>query len=139
MKPPTDKQFLAWYAAQPQGDYTCAWCGKVGPRHYVQPQHPFWADKTGVDGRAPACCTDCHGIHAQERKAQRKTQLAAEPRCEVTSCKRRGTWRTSGALLCGQHLKAARAGHHRATASFGILGGLMEYDKLDVLRWAHGK
>jgi len=133
VNPPSTKQLNAWYCDQPRtGNATCTYCGKVGPVHYIQPQHPYYAD--GREGVFR--CTDCLDKANVEARAKRKAQLAAEPRCEVTGCKRRGNWRSAGALLCGRHMKAARAGHYKATASFGILGALMEYDCTDVLTWA---
>jgi len=134
MRAPTNKQLLAWWSMQPQtGDATCTYCGKVGPVAYVQPQHPFYAE-----GREGAFrCTDCYNATVGRSRAQRKAELAAEPRCEVSGCRRRGNWRAAGVLLCGRHLKAAQREHTRVTGGFGILGGLMDYDRSDVLRWAN--
>lgn len=140
MNPPSTKALNRWIQDQPRGEYTCAWCGKTGPDHYVQPQHPFYADgRQGVDGKAPGRCTDCITAAHREHRAARKAQLAAAPRCEVPGCNRRGAWTCAGALLCGGHLKKARIQHARLTVPLGILGGLMEYNKTAVLTWAQGE
>ena len=45
MNRPTEKQLRAWWNTQPKiGAATCTYCGKVGPVHYVQPQHPCYAE-----------------------------------------------------------------------------------------------
>ena len=140
MKPPSPKALDKWTREQPDGDYTCAWCGKVGPHHYVQPQHPYWADgKIGQDGKAPARCMDCYNAAVLKSREDRKAVLKSEPRCEVTGCSRRGAWKSGGALLCGGHLKAAKVGHAKAAAGLGILGCLMEYDRNDILAWASNR
>ena len=133
MNRPTNRALIAWYATQPQtGDVTCTYCGTVGPVHHIQPQHPFY-----VEGREGVFrCMACHNAAIAGRRAERKAQLAAEPRCEVAGCRRRGNWRTGGVLLCGRHMKAAQREHTRIAASSGIFGGLMDYDRMDLLRWA---
>lgn len=78
--------------------------------------------RCGVESRfrnTAGRCTDCHNVEYHEYTARRKAQLAAEPRCEVDGCKRRGAWLAGHdqTLLCGQHLKAAR----RKASSFGVL------------------
>jgi len=134
MNPPTTRRLNAWYAAQPRtGDATCTYCGTVGPVAYVQPQHPFYAE--GREGVYR--CTDCLNAANALRQAARRAQLAAAPRCEVPGCRRRGNWRAAGVLLCGRHLKTAQREHTRVAGGFGILGGLMDYDRIDVLRWAN--
>ena len=138
MNPPSLKALNTWIRQQPDGDYTCACCGKVGPHYYVQPQHPFWADgKTGLDGKAPARCTDCFNEAHRQARTDRKAELAALPRCEVPGCSRRGAWRSRGVLPCGTHLKNAKNGHARAAMNGGILGALtLDFDRTDILRWA---
>lgn len=140
MNPPTDRALIAWYRSQPKGDYTCAWCGKIGPDHYVQPQHPFWAEgRQGIDGKAPARCGDCINEAHRQARERRTAQLAAEPRCEIDGCNRRGAWKIAGALLCGAHLKAAQREHARIAAPLGILGGLVDVNRSTVLHWAGRK
>lgn len=73
-------------------------------------------------------CAACHNADYYAQKAARKVQLAAEPRCEVEGCKARGAWRCGAepaALLCGRHLKAARAKNapSGAMAYLGMFGG----------------
>jgi hypothetical protein len=65
----------------------------------------------------------CHDRQNHERKARRKAELAAMPRCEVPGCRRRAAW-TAGAGqsvgLCGKHLNAARG----KVSRHGIIGML---------------
>ena len=130
---PTEKQLIAWWDTQQQtGDATCTYCGKVGSVHYVQPQHPYYAE--GREGTYR--CTDCVAKANVEARAARKAQLAAEPRCEVAGCSRRGSWRAMGVLLCGAHLKAAKREQARVAAPLGILGGLMTFGRDDIIHWA---
>lgn len=65
-------------------------------------------------------CTDCHNEQYFRAQARRKAELAELPRCECDGCKRRGTWRASGVLLCGRHLKRAQG----KLAGMGIIGAL---------------
>lgn len=56
------------------------------------------------------CCT-CWNQSVADRRAARKAELAAMPRCEVSRCSRRGTWDVGHAptvKLCGQHKNKAR-------------------------------
>src|SRR3990172_13059978 len=72
-------------------------------------------------------CTECHNRGYYERKAARKAQLAALPRCEF--CNRRGSFIAVGSvLLCGQHLREAQ---HKASA-FGIFGLTMDLNSEGV-------
>lgn len=104
----SDSALSKWWAEQPEQDYTCSYCGKTGPKAYVQPQHPVYG--------GGARCTECHNRQYHEYKAKRKAQLAAMPRCEF--CNRRGTYRVGAkvvgsdrALLCGVHLRMADEEH----------------------------
>ena len=112
-RPPTDKTLSVFWASLPDGDYTCSFCGAVGPKAYVQPQHPYWARRYNVPEDGAATCTDCHNQHYREGRERRKIKLAAEPRCEF--CQRRGTVHyglkgatSTPALLCGHHGAVAK-------------------------------
>ena len=125
-----------WYQSQDK-EQTCSICGKQGHRAYVQPQ---WKASIAA-GKVIAYCTDCIAALNKEHDIQRKAELAAMPRCEVPGCKRRGSWKAAGVLLCGAHLKKAKHGHARAASAGGGLALFlpMEFDRLDVLQWAQGK
>jgi hypothetical protein len=88
----------AWYDAQPAGDYTCSDCGKIGPKHYVQPQR-----------KGGALCSECINARNARARTERKATLAAMPRCEVPGCRARATYTHNGTGICGRHLKRARA------------------------------
>jgi len=117
-RPPTNRALSAWYAAQPTGNRTCADCGKVGSSHYVQPQHPFWAE--GLEDVAR--CVDCIGRRIEAGNLRRKAQLAAEPRCEIHGCTRRGAWHVGigRVLLCGGHKKRAERAFYSEAAGSGM-------------------
>jgi len=111
----TSKTMARWYDAQPKGDWTCSWCGTVGPYHNVQPQHPRHASHCGQDaseaphavaGRPTARCCECHNAAVAWSRDERRKARAAEPRCEVQGCRRRQTWNVAGAWMCGQHKSA---------------------------------
>lgn len=71
---PSSRAISRWYDQQPDGDYTCADCGKVGPKHYVQPQHPFYAE-----GRKDvARCSDCINQRNADARARNKAARAEE-------------------------------------------------------------
>ena len=114
MKAPTARAMRAFWESQPEGDYTCADCGTVGPKTYIQPQHPYYA--RGAEGTA--LCADCINRHNRDGRAARKAELAAEPRCDV--CTRRGTVRTYGVLLCGAHLRNVSNAHDRNMGFSGM-------------------
>ena len=102
-------------------DGVCSSCGKSGR---VEQLARYKADEE-VERYQKFSCTDCLNARSREWKAERKAQLAAEPRCQVPGCRMRGTWRAGSVdqvLLCGRHLKAAKAEHYKR-ASQG-LGGL---------------
>lgn len=77
-------------------------------------------------------CMTCHNLEYNERKAERKAELAAMPRCEAPKgCGRRGTWHVGNptpdgrrALLCGQHKKQV----DRKVAGFGSFGMFIVWD-----------
>lgn len=142
MKAPSPSAFSTWYEAQPKGENTCAWCGKVGPSYYIQFQHPFWAEgKQGENGKPPARCAECVHKGNLEARANRKVQLASEPRCEVPGCSHRGAWKSGGVLLCGAHLRKVKVGHARAASNFGPFALFASdwYERSDILNWAMGK
>ena len=71
---PSNRALSRWYDAQPDGDYTCTSCGRVGPKHYVQPQHPYYVEgRTGV-----ASCTDCTNRQNEETRARGRAAKSAE-------------------------------------------------------------
>lgn|SRR3990167_1055434 len=52
-------------------------------------------------------CGDCHNLEYYERKAARKAELDAMPRC--TACKRRAQCRCAGVYLCNPHFDVVNA------------------------------
>lgn len=138
MTRPTPKALSEWYAAQPKGDRACSDCGKVGPSHYVQPQHPYYAG--GVEGLSR--CGECLGRINQTMRDTRKVELAAMERCEVDGCKMRGTFQVAGGvLMCGRHLHAAQREHARRMAGFGGAGLFMptHHNRESILKLAGAK
>ena len=136
--PPSRKAMLAYLEKYPgSATYSCHECGKTDTGYYVQPQHPFYMN--GLEGLA--LCADCIARHNVEYREKRKAQLAEEPRCSVEGCKRRGNWKACGVLLCGHHLKNAKRGHARASASYGpfALFASVWFDRTSILRWASGQ
>lgn len=127
-KEPTNRELLSWWDRQPRGQHTCSDCGKIDDAAYVQPQHPFYAQ--GREGMA--LCGDCIGAHHRAAAAKRKAQLAAEPRCEVGGCKRRGAVRARGALLCKAHFERAQ----NRLQGFGIFGMAFDANRDAVLSLA---
>jgi len=119
------KREIDWWDAQPDAQ-TCIDCGNIGPKSTVQPQYK----------RGHALCVDCINDRNRRRTLERKAQLAALPRCEL--CKRRGTVKTFGVLLCGQHFGHMKREHGRRMAGSGILGLLYPptYDRAGVLEMA---
>lgn len=122
MNRPSEKALCRWYDEQPDGDRPCSDCGKVGPKHYVQPQHPFYAG--GVEGRS--LCGDCIAVKQREHAERRKAQLAARPKCEACG-KRPQTWTVCGAQVCGPcKTRSLRALNKRAHGSgLGALGAML--------------
>ncbi len=90
------------------------------------------------DRNSAGQCTACHNLGYDERKAARKEQLAAADRCEC--CDRRGTWKCSGVLLCGWHLKKVKHAHDRAASSMGGMALFCPviFSREDVLKHAKG-
>ena len=73
-------------------------------------------------------CGGCAADARAKYKAARAAELAAEPRCLVPGCKRRGTFRAgsyNAALICGRHLKAAQGEHQKRMSGLGGLGLFM--------------
>ena len=125
MRRPGPATLSRWYAAQPERDYTCSDCGKVGPKWAVQPQHPYYAD--GLEGVAR--CVDCIAAINRRMREERKAQLAAMPRCEVDGCKARATYTVAGVVrMCGRHVRKAEA----RAAGFGWLAMAMDYDAATI-------
>lgn len=127
---PSNTALNRWYRAQPRGNYTCRECGHVGPDWQVQPQHPYWG--------GGARCTDCLNRAIYAARAARRAQLAAEPRCQVPGCRRRGSYKVGGGglLMCGAHLKRAQAGAARAAG--GLFWVAWDADNAALLAWAQG-
>ena len=113
----TPRWMSEWYDAQPRAQ-VCRDCGKEGDRAYVQPQAP--RRKADLAGYVPyALCCDCIMAINRRMDRDRKAQLDAMPRCDVSGCKRRGRWRIGNGpgakvLVCGSHYtKAKRAWNRR--------------------------
>ena len=66
-------------------------------------------------GETLRVCSECWNEGVYARRAERKAELAAMPRCEL--CKRRGTSHVGSGrdrvLLCGRHTANAKAGYIR--------------------------
>lgn len=140
MKRPGPTALSNWYMEQPAGDYTCTDCGVVGPKHSVQPQHPYYAG--GREGVAR--CTDCRNRITLSHRAKRKEQLDAMPRCSC--CKVRGTYEVGSkdgkVLLCGRHLKKVRRRHQMIVAGVGGLGLFLPAERVSratIIEWAMAK
>lgn len=66
---PTEAQLIVWWEEQPEREYRCEECGKVGAKAYVQPQYPFFAE--GREGVAR--CAECIAeVNAERRAARRR-------------------------------------------------------------------
>ena len=74
---------------------------------------------------------DTHNAAVAEYRAARAAQLAAMPRCEVTGCKSRATYRagSEGTGICGRHLNRAQATAARA----GVWGSGTNWTRATVL------
>ena len=112
--------------------YTCRDCGKCGGGDDVQPQWPRYTG--GIEGIA--LCVDCIGVLHAKASVARAAQLAAMARCEVEGCVWRGTWRLQGVLLCGRHLRRCKANFHKEMVPHGVLGMMIDVDRVSILRWA---
>jgi len=135
---PSKLELLGFWEAQPKGDYTCADCGRRGPKTYIQPQHPYYMG--GREGLA--LCGDCIGRRNTEARDARKRAREAGPRCEVPGCRGPQNWIVGkGVKLCGRHKTAAIQGHQAEAARHGGLALFvpMDYSRDDVLRWAQGR
>ena len=85
-------------------------------------------------------CSPCWNARVDARKAKRKVDLAAMPRCEANGCKARGRWRIGGhTLLCGKHTDRAKANRVRAAGPNAILLWLEQgwTDRESILRFAN--
>lgn len=151
MKAPTLKAMRAfWEQHPPHLIYRCADCGKEGQGHYIQPQHPHYAQDiivsptigvAGAQSQVPALCTDCITTRNRGYKEKRKAALATALRCEISGCTKRQTWTVAGVDLCGWHKTKAIQGHGKAAYNMGPFGLFASdwFDRNDVLRWAAGE
>ena len=92
----------------------------------------------GHGERLLVCC-ECWNAGVAARRAVRKAQLAAMPRCEAQPCKLRQTVTLAGtAHLCGRHASKAQAEFLRQFSAYGILAMavLATMRKEDILRLA---
>lgn len=82
-------------------------------------------------GDGNGCCCDCHNTAVREYREARRASLAAEPRCEVDGCHRRGAYKAGheSVLLCGAHLRRAQAVAARA----GVFGMGVQWERAAVL------
>jgi hypothetical protein len=119
------KAELTWWEAQAE-QQTCSRCGKQGTKAYVQPQYD--------DRHGAALCVNCIALVNAEIRAQRKAQLAREPRCVVAGCKARGAFYVghSRTLLCAKHKRAAL----RNAPSGPFWLPMAPTTTEDVIRWA---
>ena len=131
-KPPTNRQLLAWWDAQPKGPRTCTDCGRVDSSSYVQPQHPYWSG--GVEGIA--LCGNCIGRRSDKRRADRKAQLAQRPKDCARCGARPHRWIYGSFRLCGRCLTATKREHSRAMAAAGTLGIFATGLLVDTRGWA---
>lgn len=95
-------------------------------------------------GETLQVCDTCWNASVQARKAARKAQLAAMPRCEVPGCTRRGTQVVWGhTLMCGHHLRRTEQGHYKAMAStpggMGLFMPCPHYSKAELIELATAK
>lgn len=76
-------------------------------------------------------CCDCHNRAVREYQVARRASLAAELRCEVDGCHRRGAYKAGheSVLLCGGHLRRAQAVAARA----GVFGMGVQWERAAVL------
>jgi len=161
--PPSNKMHLRWWddiKSFLPDTLTCHGCGRQDGGAYVQPVHPYWAQRIpgwtvddhhiayvpAPDGQSrmvAASCGDCISKQNLAIAAERKAILAALPRCEVTGCKARGTINVGWVkvLLCGRHYKNTRRGHNTVMAGAGGMGMFLpppNYTREEILRMAGG-
>ena len=110
---------------------TCA-CGK-----------DFYDSLYAYGAHGERACFACAKAADDARRAARRAELAALPRCEVPGCKARGTWRVGGnLLLCKRHLTRAQGARARTLAGpCAILGCLTQAgtDRESLLKFAQQK
>ena len=134
---PSDREHLAWFArkAAELGDtalLACADCGRRDTRHYVQPQHPYWAG-----GREDvARCGDCLNAINVQMRAERKTQLAGRPKDCARCGTRPHTWRYAGWKLCGRCYTATRREHATASGAARVFAIFATAPMVDTSTWA---
>ena len=94
---------------------------------------------SGELGSGEHICSSCWNRRVDGRRAARKVQLAAMPRCSC--CSRRGAWRVYGILLCGLHKRNVQRSHDRSMARIGGIGLFMTptYSQQDILAMASKK
>jgi len=82
-------------------------------------------------------CIDCWNAHVAARRAARRLELAAAPRCEVPSCSKRGVykvgWDPEKVLLCGRHKAQADKRFYTEMAQFGVLASTARLSRTDIL------
>lgn len=129
----TNKQLLTWWESLDHNkQYTCSDCGRIDSIAYVQPQHPFYADFEGQ-----ALCGDCINKRNDNRRKERKEQLAKAPRCQVSGCKIRGTLKVGSynpVLMCRRHYNKANENMLKTVGDFFWLS--WEMTGTDALRFA---
>jgi len=109
------KNFAEWWNSIPEDAiFECIDCGRRDTKGYVQPQYR----------KDYALCVACITERNRRWREERKTQLAAMPRC--VACKRRGTYRhkPSGTYLCGRHVKELESKILRKYGSFAIIAAM---------------
>lgn len=121
---PTERALLKWWNAKAAEleatsvrTLTCADCGRVDATHYVQPQHPYYAD--GRDDIAR--CGDCIDRRNNETRAARRDQLAQRPNDCQRCAARPHTYTYGQYRLCGRCLTRTRREHAAALSSAGTL------------------
>lgn len=90
-------------------------------------------------GETLAVCVDCWNAGVAARRAERKAQLDAMPRCEVPGCRHRQTVIVNYQVgLCGRHAARVRQEFHRQFAGAGIfaIGAAASLRREDVLKMA---
>lgn len=137
MNAPSDRALLRWWDEQarrfgPGATLTCADCGRIDSYHYVQPQHPFFAD-----GREDvARCGECLGKIQAQRRSERRAQLAARAKDCVRCAVRPHTFIYGGWRLCGRCKTATMREHHAAQATAGALAIFATAPLVDTRGWA---
>lgn len=123
----TNKQLQKWAETVDwNATYTCDLCRKQDTGYYVQPQPP--------QSEYSALCSDCITELNNEYRRKRKEQLAKEARCQVNSCKARGTLKVGSynpVLMCRRHYNKANANMQKAVGGmFYLAWGMTGQDAL---------